>query len=133
MIVPTLNEAERLPRLLARLGRSGGVAPGDALGDALKIGDALGASDELIIVDGGSRDATLELARGAAGVQVLELGSACRGAQLAHGAERANAELLLFLHADCLPGAGALDRLRTAFEDPLVVATSEATRISMTW
>ena len=100
MIVPTLNEAERLPRLLARLGC------------------AADAPDELIVVDGGSRDATLELARAAPGVQVLELESACRGAQLARGAEQADAELLLFLHADCLPGTGALDRLRSAFDIP---------------
>ena len=48
----------------------------------------------------------------------------------AWAALEANPELLLFLHADCLPEAGALRRLRAAFEAPGLVAAGLQQRIS---
>jgi glycosyltransferase involved in cell wall biosynthesis len=77
VVVPTLNEREALPALVASLGAEGGP-------------------DELVVVDGGSDDGTQELAR-ALGASVLA--SPCgRGAQLARGARAARSELLLFLY-----------------------------------
>ncbi len=67
-----------------------------ALGDNLPA--ALALADELIVSDGGSRDHTLEVAR-ARGAKVV-VGSPGRGPQLARGAAAAEAEVLLFLHAD---------------------------------
>lgn len=64
----------------------------------------------VIVVDGGSRDRTVELAveRGARVVSSAR----GRGAQLAHGAAQSDAQWLVFLHADCVPRLGALARLR---------------------
>ncbi len=82
VIIPTLNAAEPLPRCLA------------ALGEGLQAG----LIRELVISDGGSNDATLKIAE-AAGAQVVR-GPASRGGQLRRGAEAAQGEWLLFLHAD---------------------------------
>lgn len=88
-VVPTLDEARHLPTLLATLGGC-----------------------EVVVSDGGSRDQTVALAR-AAGARVVE-GSPGRGAQLARGAAVCQGERLWFLHADALPGAGALRALDAA-------------------
>ena len=64
--------------------------------------------DDLIVVDGGSRDRTAELASGT-GTRVETVPRAGRGIQLRRGAElaiEAGADVLLFLHADTrLPAA----------------------------
>jgi len=86
IIVPCLNEAEEI---------------GEAL-DALAPLRQRGA--ELIVVDGGSTDATLALARAKADL-VLEAPRG-RAAQMNCGAEHARGDVLLFLHADTrLPAA----------------------------
>lgn len=102
VVVPALNEAARLPRLLERL-RAGPDRPG-----------------AVVVVDGGSGDGTAELAE-AAGARVLRTG-ACRGAQLAAGAAELDTELLLFLHADTLPARGALDAAAACLDDARTVA-----------
>ena len=76
VIVPTLDSAATLPGCLA----------------------ALGPVDELIVADGGSGDATREIAGGfGARIVAAERG---RGTQLGTGAAAARGEWLLFLHAD---------------------------------
>jgi len=86
IIVPCLNEAEEI---------------GEAL-DALAPLRQRGA--ELIVVDGGSTDATLALARAKTDL-VLEAPRG-RAAQMNCGAEHARGDVLLFLHADTrLPAA----------------------------
>src|SRR5918995_3940902 len=64
--------------------------------------EAVGA--EVLVVDGGSRDATRDVAR-RGGARVVESAPG-RGRQLALGAEEARAEWLLFLHADTRPAPG---------------------------
>jgi hypothetical protein len=88
IIIPTLNAADTLPRCLG----------------ALIEGLGEGLIRELIVSDGGSLDATLQIAD-AAGANVLS-GAASRGAQLGRGAAAAQGEWLLFLHADTVLGAG---------------------------
>jgi len=56
-------------------------------------------ADEVIVVDGGSRDATAALAT-ACGARVLRPGMRGRGRQLDHGARLARGDVLVFLHAD---------------------------------
>lgn len=98
VIVPTLDEAERLPALLATL--AGEPEP-----------------HEVIVVDGGSRDRTADLA--AVGATVLHA-TAGRGAQLAAGAAAARGDVLLFLHADSRFPAGGLAAVTGALHDPAV-------------
>lgn len=117
VVVPTLNEAQPLPRLLARL-----TDPDRPHQDR---------ADEVVISDGGSHDGTVLLAQeaAAAGVRLVS-GPAGRGVQLALGADVAEGDLLLFLHADCVPEPGALALLRTAFEDPTLCAAAMSQRIA---
>ena len=121
--MPTWNEAAALPALLAR------VAPepegrGPGAGERVDAGDR---ADEVVVAAGGSTDSTVEraLAAGARGVPAAR----GRGRQLAAGARAATGELLLFLHADCLPAPGALAALRRAFEDPTLGAAGCRQRI----
>jgi len=96
VIIPTLNA-------------EAGLAP--ALG-ALVPAAMDGLIREVIVVDGGSRDRTAEIAD-EAGVTFMT-GSGGRGCQLAAGAERARFPWLLFLHADTVLDPG-WEREATAF------------------
>ncbi len=101
VIVPTLDEAANLPRLLR-------ILAGEA------------AAHEVIVVDGGSTDGTVEMAR-AAGVRVSVCGGG-RGRQLREGAGLADGQVLLFLHADSRFPAGGLARIsKTLDERPDIV------------
>jgi rSAM/selenodomain-associated transferase 2 len=79
IVVPVLNEAANIPALCAQLQR---IAP----------------SAEVVLVDGGSTDDTVRLAR-AEGMQVV-LASRGRARQMNAGANATQAPHLLFLHAD---------------------------------
>lgn len=96
IIIPTFNEAEAIAHLLRYL-RQAAVEP----------------APEILVVDGGSTDATVALAR-QAGATVLLAPRKGRAAQLNHGAQQARGELLYFLHADSYPPAGFLGHLRLA-------------------
>jgi rSAM/selenodomain-associated transferase 2 len=73
---------------------------------------------ELIVVDGGSRDATVARARPHATVLHADGG---RGPQLNAGAAAAHGDVLWFVHADAELDPGALPALRAALADPRVV------------
>lgn len=94
IIVPVLNEAGHIEATLR----------------ALELLRSRGA--EVIVCDGGSRDATISLARPLAD-QVLA-GSAGRARQMNAGAAAAKADLLLFLHADTQLPDGADHLVRRA-------------------
>ena len=72
----------------------------------------VGLGDELVVSDGGSSDGTVAVAR-RLGARVVE-GARGRGPQLNRGAAATEAEILLFLHADSLPPAGAAKAIRRA-------------------
>jgi rSAM/selenodomain-associated transferase 2 len=99
VIIPVLNEADCLPQTLRSL-RSEKPA-------------------EIIVVDGGSTDATCQVAGEAD--QVL-LGPRGRAAQMNHGAAHAAGDILLFLHADCTLEAGALRSAERCLAQPGVAA-----------
>ncbi len=102
IIMPVLNEGDGIATAL------------DALADLRTLGT------ELIVVDGGSRDATVEQAQLRAD-QVI-LAPRGRALQMNAGAEKASGDVLLFLHADTRLPAKAdrvvlngLDRSRRAW------------------
>ena len=96
VIVPTLNEAPRIAALIA-------------------AHRASPCCREVLVVDGGSRDGTVEAAR-EAGARVLPAPPG-RGGQLALGARQARGEVLLFQHADTVLPAGALEAIVAALGD----------------
>jgi len=85
VIIPTLDEEERIGATIAAAFRAGAA--------------------EVIVVDGGSRDATLSIAA-AAGARTIA-GETIRARQLNRGAAAAAHETLIFLHGDTLLPEGA--------------------------
>ncbi len=99
VIIPTLNEAGCIA---ATIGSLRGQSPG-----------------EILVVDGGSSDGTLDQAREANLVLQAPPG---RAGQMNAGAARARGGLLIFLHADCRLEAGALDAAGRCLAKPGVIA-----------
>lgn len=67
---------------------------------------------EVIAVDGGSTDGTLEIIRRFPGIKILETGPANRAHRLNRGAEIAKGEVIFLHHPRSLPEIGALEWLR---------------------
>ena len=101
IVVPTLNEAGRIAALV------GGLIRQDR-------------GCEVIVVDGGSEDGTCEIAE-TAGARVLNAEVRGRGQQLKLGADQAQADVLLFLHADTRFPDGGLAAMRDRLSDPEIV------------
>ncbi len=93
IIIPTLNESLRLPRLLGDL-------------------EALSVAREIIVSDGGSSDGTPAIAA-AKGCTAIR-GPRGRGTQLAAGVDAARGDWLLILHADARLTPAALRELELA-------------------
>lgn len=74
---------------------------------------------EIIVVDGGSTDATVELANEADQVLVSEPG---RAFQMNAGAATARGDFLLFLHADCRLEEGAIRAIERTLARPTILA-----------
>jgi rSAM/selenodomain-associated transferase 2 len=97
VIVPTLDEARGIAQTVRRLRSQRPL--------------------EIIVVDGGSNDATCEQA---AAADLLLHSSRGRAAQMNLGAVHARGEVLLFLHADCWLEAGALAEAERCLATPRV-------------
>jgi len=93
---------------------------GDRLRATLESVRAQTVPFEVIVVDAGSSDDTVAVAR-AAGAAVIAGPCQQRAHQLNLGAKHANGDALLFLHADTLLPEGALDGLEHALRDRRVV------------
>jgi rSAM/selenodomain-associated transferase 2/rSAM/selenodomain-associated transferase 1 len=97
VVIPTLNEEEALPLLLSDL-------------------DALPFPVQVLVVDGGSRDRTRELAR-VFGAEVLEAPRG-RARQMEAGVGHSSTPWLLLLHADCRVPVEAREALTRYLEHP---------------
>jgi rSAM/selenodomain-associated transferase 2 len=74
---------------------------------------------EIIVVDGGSSDGTIEQAREADRVLLAKSG---RAFQMNAGAAAARGDFLLFLHADCRLEAGAIGAIERTLARPATLA-----------
>lgn len=99
IILPVLNERELIDRALSRL-------------------TGLGA-DELLVVDGGSRDGTDRVARATPGVTLLRE-SPGRARQMNAGVRASAGEILLFAHADMAFPPGAVEGIRAVIGEGAV-------------
>ena len=105
VVIPALDEAEHIE-----------AAVSSALPEAA---ESAGSEVEVIVVDGGSRDATRARAA-AAGARVLE-GEPGRAGQLDLGARHSAGDALLFLHADTRLPRGWSAAVREALADEATV------------
>ena len=101
VIVPVLDEEARVGGLLDALAAQPGLGP-------------------VVIVDGGSADRTVEVAR-ARGATVIAAPRG-RAAQMNAGAAATGGEVLLFLHADTRLPSGAAAQIRGVLAEPGTVA-----------
>jgi len=104
IIIPVLNEADQIKPSL------------------LKLQDIRNRGVEIIVVDGGSTDASVQLAKPLAD-RVLEAGenvSTHRARQMNAGAQHATGRILLFLHIDTLLPDQAYQLILGAMELPHV-------------
>jgi rSAM/selenodomain-associated transferase 2 len=96
VIVPVLNEAGLIGDFLRRLG-------------------TLASDLEIIVVDGGSTDGTVSIARPL--VDQMVVAPRGRASQMNAGAALARGEVLWFLHADSTAPANAFEEVRAALAD----------------
>jgi rSAM/selenodomain-associated transferase 2/rSAM/selenodomain-associated transferase 1 len=107
VVIPALNEADQIEKTLSTLARARDV--------------------EVLLVDGGSTDATVAVAQ-AAGIRVLAARPP-RSVQMNAGAAAAGGDRLLFLHADTDLPAGFESQVRRTLARPGVAAGAFRLRI----
>lgn len=100
IVIPMLDEASALPRLLRHLAA---LDPPPA---------------EIVVVDGGSSDASVEIASACERVRVLTSPKRGRAAQINHGAAAIRSPLVCVLHADTLLPEDAVSVIRRTLEEP---------------
>ncbi len=96
IIIPTFNEASAIEKTLKNI--------------KLSIKNL---NHEIIVCDGGSRDNTVLLAKKYAKIVKSKK---CRAFQLNAGAEKANGDILFFLHADVTISKNILDAIEDAID-----------------
>jgi glycosyltransferase involved in cell wall biosynthesis len=111
ILMPTLNEERALPAAIA----------------ALRALDP--PPDEVLLVDGGSIDATVALAR-AAGLRVIVAPQRGRATQINYGVECAGCELICVLHADSALPVDAIQVIRNTMSDTKRALASFTPRIA---
>lgn len=96
VIIPTLNEAANIGRLVEHLRKHGGTA-----------------LEEILVVDANSLDQTAQIASDA-GARVLQCDVCSRAAQMNMGASRAKSPVLYFVHADTIPPTSFAEDIQQA-------------------
>ncbi len=99
IIIPTLNEAENLRRLIPYLRHN---LPKNT-------------SVEFIIADGGSNDGTTEIAYNHP-VDLIRVNIQSRACQINEGAKKAKGNTLYFLHADTFPPSNFIQLIQKALD-----------------
>ncbi len=102
IVIPTLNEAICLGRTLRHL--------------SLLAPPAL----EVLVVDGGSEDETVAIAKGAGATVIISSGRG-RAVQMNQGAEAATGDIVCFLHADTLVPDDLVAVISQTLEDSTTV------------
>lgn len=121
VVIPTLNEADALARLVDRLlGAESGLA-----------------STDVFVSDSGSTDSTWKVAVDSGCGLVGNGHRGGRGLAIRRGVEHAllcrpDAEGVWILHADCLPPSDAAARIAVALQDSRVVGGAFEQRFAMT-
>ena len=100
VIIPTFNEAS-------------------AIGETIQAVRKTDQNIEIIVVDGGSSDNTVQIAE-SCGVTTLRC-FAGRGIQMSEGAKVATGEILWFLHADTIPEPKAVEAIRNILKNEEIV------------
>ncbi len=95
-VIPVLNEQDRVEQAVQQAWEAG--------------------SDEVIVADGGSTDATCEISQALSCTTITSRRG--RAAQQNAGAQQARGEVLLFLHADTHLPPGGADQIRRLLADP---------------
>lgn len=111
ILVPVYNEEKALPVTLAALAR---MAP---------------PPDEILLVDGGSDDRTIEIAQ-AAGFTVLTAPKKGRAVQINHGVAMAKGEVICVLHADSILPDDGVAVIRATMEDRRIALASFMPRLA---
>jgi glycosyltransferase involved in cell wall biosynthesis len=111
ILVPTYNEEKALPETLASLAR---LSP---------------QPDEILLVDGGSEDRTMEIAKGS-GIKAVAAPRKGRGAQINHGVELAAGDVVCVLHADSFLSPDAVAIIRSTMGDPKIALASFMPRLA---
>ena len=94
IIIPTLNEEEKLPQLLDSLSKY------------------TYTYEEIIIVDAKSTDNTVEIAKSYSKVNVIEDHTASRSEQMNTGVKVAKGDVFYFIHADVIPPSSFEEDIR---------------------
>ncbi len=111
ILIPTYNEEKALPDTLASLARM--VPP----------------PDEILLVDGGSDDQTMAIAR-ASGIKAVNAPRKGRGAQINHGVALAQSDVICVLHADSTLPDDAIAVIRTTMADQRIALSSFTPRLA---
>ncbi|MEH2211718.1 TIGR04283 family arsenosugar biosynthesis glycosyltransferase [Nostoc sp.] len=116
IIIPAINEARNIKKAIATT--QGNI------------------NIEVIVIDGGSSDDTVAIAQ-SLNVKVIS-SSPGRAVQMNAGAVAASGEILLFLHADTRLPTGFDEMIRTALQQPGIVAGAfklriDASLLSLRW
>ena len=106
IIIPTYNEADQIAKTIAAVKTAAGEQ-----------------EYEIIIVDGGSSDETVAIAKGC-NLNVLISDKKGRAAQMNFGAAKANGNILYFLHADSIPPNNFIRHVIHAFEEGFISGCS---------
>lgn len=111
ILVPMLNEEKALPQTIACL-------------QAMEP-----PPDEILMVDGGSQDGSVAMAR-AAGLTVIAAAKKGRGAQINHGVRLARGAIICVLHADSILPIDAVTVIRDTMANPKIALASFTPRIA---